>query len=259
VTLRIAHLSDIHFGGELPDAVEAAVAFLATFDPTLIIITGDLTLNGTPDEFRAAARWLSRLPTPRLVTPGNHDTPYWNLLLRAVVPFQRYSRYIGAPASASYDGSGLVARCLNSARGAQPRFNWSRGAISRRDLGRLDWRSPRNGDVRIFACHHPLMDIEGELVAGGVRHGIEAMTDLSAAGVNLVLTGHLHNPFVRPLPGWAADAWAIGAGTLSRRLRGTPAGFTTITIQPDAFSVEALAWLGGGYETFERWRLPRSG
>jgi len=259
VTIRIAHLSDIHFGGELADAVEAAIAAVATFDPTLTVVTGDLTLNGKPDEFRAAARWLARLPTPNLVTPGNHDTPYWNLLLRALVPFQRYGRYIGSPTGAMFDGSGLVARCLNSARGAQPRLNWSRGAISQRELERLDWRPARKDAVRLFACHHPLMDIEGEMVAGGVRHGVAAMTDLSKAGVNLVLTGHLHNPFVRPLPGWTADAWAIGAGTLSSRLRGTPAGFTTITIHPDAFAVEALAWTGQGFETFETWRLPRPG
>jgi hypothetical protein len=32
-----------------------------------------------------------------LVTPGNHDTPYWNLVLRALAPFNRYRRYIGPP------------------------------------------------------------------------------------------------------------------------------------------------------------------
>ena len=84
--VRIAHLSDIHFGGEDVAATEAAVASVASFAPHLVVVTGDLTLNGLPREFAAARDWLSRLPQPRLVTPGNHDTPYGNLPLRALVP-----------------------------------------------------------------------------------------------------------------------------------------------------------------------------
>ena len=98
MTTRIAHLSDIHFGGEIAEAVEAALGAVDAFDPTFVAVTGDLTLNGLPREFRAARSWLDRFRQPLVVTPGNHDTPYWNLILRALVPFERYRRYIG-PAS----------------------------------------------------------------------------------------------------------------------------------------------------------------
>ena len=95
MTIRIAHVSDIHFGGELAAAAEAALQAVDGLDPTFIAVTGDLTLNGLPREFRAARDWLARLRQPLLVTPGNHDTPYWNLPLRALRPFDRYRRYIG--------------------------------------------------------------------------------------------------------------------------------------------------------------------
>ena len=153
MTVRIAHLSDIHFGGEITEAVEAALEAVAAFAPTLNVVTGDLTLNGLPAEFRAAAAWLARLPGPRLVTPGNHDTPYWNLVLRALTPFARYRRYIGRADAATFDAPGLTARCLNSARGAQPRPNWSKGAISLRGAG-ADRLGPEGG--RFAAGYSPV-------------------------------------------------------------------------------------------------------
>jgi 3',5'-cyclic AMP phosphodiesterase CpdA len=256
--IRIAHLSDPHFGGEMADAAEAALAATAVFEPTLTLVTGDLTLNGLPREFAAAARWLERLPAPRLVTPGNHDTPYWNLFLRALTPFDRYRRHIGPPGSGAFDAPGLTARTLNSARGAQARLNWSEGAISLRHLRRLDW-SPgaAPGAVRLFACHHPLMEIEGAPVKGGVRHGPGALAELARAGVELVLTGHEHIPFVQPLPDAPEGCWAVGAGTLSRRLRGTPASFTTIIVEDDAFEIIAHGWTGAVFEPSQVWRRPR--
>ena len=149
MTVRIAHLSDPHFGGEQPAAVEAAVAAVSAFAPTLTVVTGDLTLNGLPREFRAARAWLDRLPRPLIVTPGNHDTPYWNLVLRALVPFDRYRRYIGEPQAVVHDDPDLVARTLNSARGAQPRLDWSKGAMAIAPLQGIDWGA--DSRLKMFA------------------------------------------------------------------------------------------------------------
>jgi 3',5'-cyclic AMP phosphodiesterase CpdA len=257
LTVRIAHLSDIHFGGELTEAVEAATREVAAFGPTLTVVTGDLTLNGQPAEFRAAARWLARLPSPRIVTPGNHDTPYWNLFLRSVAPFDRYRRYIGRAEAAAFDAPDLAVRSLNSARGAQPRLNWSRGAISMRRLREIAWRPESLAPLRVFACHHPLLRLEGAPVEGGVRCGAEAVAALVGAGVDLVLSGHVHNPFVIALPDAGRGRWAIGAGTLSQRLRGTPASYTTIVAAADGvFEVTAQGWTGARFEPFLTWRLP---
>ncbi len=256
MTTRIAHLSDIHFGGEVPEAVEAVIAAVAAFAPTLTVVSGDLTLNGLPREFAAAASWLGRLPAEQMVTPGNHDTPYWNLVLRALNPFGRYRRYIGRAGAAAFDAPGLVARALNSARGAQPRPNWSKGAMNLGDLRRIDWAGPP-GAVRLFTCHHPLIDIAGAPVSGGVHCGPEAVAVLAGAGVELILTGHVHNPFALALPGPGPACYALGAGTLSLRTRGTPPSFSTIVAEPDAFTVTALGWTGGRFEPIETWTLPR--
>jgi len=255
VSVRIAHLSDIHFGGELADAVEASIAAVAMFEPTLVAVTGDITLNGLPREFRAARAWLARLATPQLVTPGNHDTPYWNIPLRALSPFARYRRYIGPANAISFDSSELAVRAINSARGAQPRPDWSKGAIALGRLKRLDWGEA--GRVRVFACHHPLVDIQGAPVTGGVRRGAAATTILANQRVDLVLTGHVHVPFALPLTLASEGCYAIGAGTLSQRTRGAPPSFSTIVAEGDAFEVTVRAWTGTAFEAGQVWRLPR--
>jgi 3',5'-cyclic AMP phosphodiesterase CpdA len=256
VTIRIAHLSDIHFGAEQPLAVEAALASVAAFAPTLTMVTGDITANGQPREFASARAWLDRLPRPILVTPGNHDTPYWNLVLRALTPFARYRRYIGEADAAAFDGPGLTVRSLNSARGAQPRPNWSKGAMAIDRLARIDWGGAE-GALKVFACHHPLIDIAGAPVTGGVHRGARAAAVLAEARVDLILTGHVHIPFVMPLPLAAGCCHAVGAGTLSVRTRGAPASFSTIVADELAIEVAALAWTGDRFEPMQSWRLPR--
>jgi 3',5'-cyclic AMP phosphodiesterase CpdA len=257
---RLIHLSDIHFGAEVKPAVEAALAYVKADPPDLIVVTGDLTLNGTPREFRAAAAWRRRLPDPTILTPGNHDTPYWNIPLRALRPFDRYRRYIGPPRSAGFDSAVLSVRMINTARGAQPRPDWSKGAISLGEaasaVGALIRR--RSPDVlKVVGCHHPLMDVEGAPVTGGVYRGAEAARRFAEGRVDLVLTGHVHNPFAFALPFGDEKTYAIGAGTLSRRTRGTPPGFNVIEITPEAVVVTAMAWTGAELAPDQQWRLER--
>ena len=256
MTIRIAHLSDIHFGGEISEAVEAAIGAVADFAPTLTVVSGDITLNGLPREFAAAAAWLRRLPERQLVTPGNHDTPYWNLPLRALIPFGRYRRYIGPATSQGFSVPGLAARTLNSARGAQPRLNWSKGAIDMAAMRAIDWGDDHDA-LRLFICHHPLIDIEGAPVTGGVRRGETAAAVLADSAVDLILTGHVHVPFAMPIPDAAPGRYAVGAGTLSQRVRGVPASFSTIVADETAIEVVVQAWTGAGFEPAQAWTLPR--
>jgi 3',5'-cyclic AMP phosphodiesterase CpdA len=258
VSVRLVHLSDIHFGFEDQDATEAALAMAHDLAPSLTVVTGDLTLGGRPTEFLAARAWLDRLPCPMLATPGNHDTPYWNLILRSLTPFDRWRRYIGTAESAVFEGPGLAVCALNTARGAQPRPNWALGAIN---LAAVDDVAARlagaAGCLRVFACHHPLIDVEGAPVSGGVHRGDVAARALCEAGVDLILTGHLHNPFARPLPYGGGLSYIAGAGTLSRRTRGVPASFSVIEAAADTLSVTAHAWTGSQFEPFRTWAFPR--
>jgi 3',5'-cyclic AMP phosphodiesterase CpdA len=258
---RLIHLSDLHFGAEIRPATEAALAYVQANPPDLIMVTGDLTLNGLPREFRAAAAWRRRLPNPAILTPGNHDTPYWNIPLRTLRPFDRYRRYIGSPRSAAFDSAALAARMINTARGAQPRPDWSKGAISRSatTAAIAGLAAQPAAALKVVGCHHPLIDGEGLSVTGGVHRGAEAAQRFVNGGVDLVLTGHVHIPFAFALPFGDHKTYAVGAGTLSRRTRGAAPSFNLIEVKPLEIVVTAIAWTGAAFIPDQQWRLERRG
>lgn len=255
----LVHLTDVHFGGEAKEPTEAAVAFTRALEPELVVVTGDITLNGKPREFEAAARWLERLPGPLLSTPGNHDTPYLNIPLRALVPFARYRRWIGATDGLGIDHEAARVRAINTARGGQPRFDWSKGAINLEavETAIAELGQGPAGALRVVACHHPLVEAIGTPVTGGVHRGHQAAEQLAAGGVDVILTGHVHNPFAVPLPFGDERTYAVGGGTLSCRLRGTPASFNVIEIEPGCIRVTAQGWTGARFEPWRTWALPR--
>ena len=257
--MRILHLSDVHFGGEDAAPTAAALDFAAAWRPTLTVFSGDVTLNGLPREFRTGRGWLDRLPRPMLHTPGNHDTPYWNLPLRALTPFARYRRFIGDPFHGGWDGDAFAIRMINTSRGAQPRLDWSKGAINlgvcRAAAAEVSAAAPDG--LRVISCHHPLLEAAGAPVTGGVHRGAEAAAILAEGGVDLILTGHVHVPFAVPLPSGDHLTYAVGASTLSLRTRGAPPGFNTIEWDDEAVTVTALGWAGARFEPVRTWSLPR--
>ena len=257
--MRILHLSDVHFGAEDAAPTAAALEFAQAWRPALTVFSGDVTLNGLPREFRPGRAWLARLPRPWLHTPGNHDTPYWNLVLRALTPFARYRRFVGDPFRGGYDSPEFAVRMINTSRGAQPRLDWSKGAINLgvcRGAAAEVCASAPDG-LRVISCHHPLVEAAGAPVTGGVHRGAEAAAILAEGGVDLILTGHVHNPFAVPLPTGYHLTYAVGAGTLSLRTRGTPPSFNTIEWDADTITVVAQSWAATRFEPFRTWSLPR--
>ncbi|HZT54378.1 MAG TPA: metallophosphoesterase, partial [Gaiellaceae bacterium] len=79
MTLRVLHVSDLHFGARKaihePEAEDGVRALLERVDPVLVLATGDLTHRGRREEHAAAAQFLRSLGVPLVVVPGNHDIP----------------------------------------------------------------------------------------------------------------------------------------------------------------------------------------
>lgn len=259
MTLRLAHLSDIHFGGENRQAVAGAAAWIARHRPDLAVITGDVTREGSETEFRAARTWINSLAVESVVVPGNHDTPYFSLAKRLFAPWKRYERHFGEVQRTSFRRAGLAIATVNTARGVQLRANWSKGAISPRQVAAasraLAEAPPRT--LKIVACHHPLIEMIGGPMSGQVHGGHDAAVALSEARVDLVLTGHVHAPFALPYPGGDGRTWAVGASTLSIRERGAPIGFNCIEVEDEVVRVTALAWTGSHFEPWRTWSIDR--
>jgi 3',5'-cyclic AMP phosphodiesterase CpdA len=259
VTIRFAHLSDIHFGGENVAAVAAAADYVNAGGFDLVVVSGDLTRYGEKAEFAAAAAWLSRLKGPQLVTPGNHDAPYIAWAERILAPFHRFEQFVGPAPAQTFLGAGFAVRGVNTARGAQPRLNWSKGQIARHQVeAAAQWFDSVSDECfRIVVCHHPLMEMIGGPMTARVWNGQAAARAFAEARVDLVLSGHIHAPFTWPYPFGDGKTYAVGAGTLSVRERGVPPGFNVVEIEKAAIRVAALSWTGSHYEPYRTWSLDR--
>ena len=85
MTLKILHISDVHFGvpdpyGEQPRITESLIEALHKDGtrPDLCIFSGDLAFSGTEEQFLKGQQWLSSLilkewNTQLIIIPGNHD------------------------------------------------------------------------------------------------------------------------------------------------------------------------------------------
>ena len=74
--MLIAQLSDVHVGGSRyrEELLRTAIEEVNAGEPDLVVVAGDLTDDGYPDQYPLAARELAALTCPRIVhVPGNHD------------------------------------------------------------------------------------------------------------------------------------------------------------------------------------------
>jgi hypothetical protein len=75
--------------------------------------------------------------------------------------------------------------------------------------------------------------------------------------VDLILSGHIHAPFAWPLPFADGKTWAVGAGTLSLRERGTPPSWNCISFDETTITVTSMAWGGARFAPERTWSLDR--
>lgn len=228
--IRIFHASDIHFGAEDRVALNWFAACVARERPDAVAITGDLTMRARHREFAAACDWILSLDVPVTVEVGNHDLPYFNLAERFFDPYRRVRR-MEALVEREIDLPGISLVPLKTTARAQARLNWSKGVVTpaalRHTLGAL--AALPAGQLTLITAHHPLVET-GTRGTALTRGGNVALAALAAAGVNAVLTGHVHDPFdlVQQTPN--GPVRMIGAGTLSERLRSTPPSFNELAI-----------------------------
>lgn len=237
-SVRLFHVSDIHFGLEDPQALAWLERCLASEKPDAVAITGDLTMRARHREFDAACRWIKSLELPVTVEIGNHDMPYFNLIERFFAPYRRF-RGIKGLIEREIDLGSLAIVPLKTTARAQWRLNWSKGCITRpalaKTLAMID--ALPEGTRVIVAAHHPLVEVGTDGTAL-TRRGKRALEELARRKVLAVLSGHVHDPFDLIEQTAAGPIRMIGAGTLSQRIRSTPPSFNDIVIDGRSVHVE---------------------
>jgi len=235
--IRLFHVSDVHFGAEDPAAIAWFARLVAAEQPDAVVMTGDLTMRARPSEFEAGRAWLLSLEVPTTVEVGNHDIPYYTDPFRRI--FRPYHRYAALEAliERPLDLPGVAIIPLKTTARAQFRIDQSKGRVSlhalEQALERIAAVPP--GKRILVAAHHPLVEA-GFPETAGTRGGAQALAALAAAGVDAVLTGHVHDPFDVAFPVAGHEIRLIGAGTLSTRTRLSPPAFNELLIEADSLS-----------------------
>jgi 3',5'-cyclic AMP phosphodiesterase CpdA len=219
----LLQISDTHFGTEQPAVVDALLRLIEAIRPQVVVWSGDITQRARRSQFAAAGKFLERLGgTPVIVIPGNHDIPLFNLPARLFFPYAGYARVFGDSIERDYDDADFSVTAVNTTR----RHRHIDGEISDEQITRVARRlaqAPRDR-IRIVVTHQPVhvSRIEDET---NLLHGHEAAVRAwTAAGADVLMGGHIHLPYVRPLSERFADlprrAWVFQAGTaVSYRVR----------------------------------------
>jgi 3',5'-cyclic AMP phosphodiesterase CpdA len=241
----IVHLSDIHFGRVDARLVAPLVRAVHDIAPDLVAISGDLTQRARRSEFEQARAFLDRLPTPRLVVPGNHDVPLFNVAARFLNPYGGYRRHIARDLEPVFEDAEMIAVGLNSARSLPfhggGRLNEAQVA---RAAARL--RAAPPAAVRIVVTHHPFDLPAGHRDEDLIGRSGMAMPELAAAGADLFLAGHLHVSHVGhtaeryQTPGHSA--LVVQAGTLSTRGRGEVNTINVVRLASPGITIERHSW-----------------
>lgn len=230
---RIAHLSDLHFGRTDPGAVDGLRAALAALGPDLVVVSGDLTQRALHAEFRAARGFLDSLGSPWLAVPGNHDVPAWQGWERFGDPFGRWRRWIAPTTEPDWHDGVLAVAGVNTARRLWlTTLDWSRGRIAHRQMAGLAARFERMGAaaLRVVVAHHPFLAPADGPAPPLVGRADAALDAFAAAGVGLVLTGHLHRSAMGRHGAGGPFVLQAATGT-STRLRDEVHAFNLVTLE----------------------------
>lgn len=189
---RIVHLTDLHFGFHRADLVDPLLARIDALRPDLVIAGGDLTHRALPGQMAQARQFMNAIRGPHLCLTGNHDVPLWNMVARMFWPFATFRRHFGPVLTPVAVVGEARVMGLNS---TDP-YTWQSGKIRNGEIGRIIGNVDPLG-TNIVALHHPLQQLP-QVDKAPARRSAEALTRLEAAGVHVVLSGHLHR--------WAVDA-----------------------------------------------------
>ena len=241
----IVQLSDLHFGHVDAQLLEPLRRTVHEIGPKVLVVSGDLTQRAKPDQFQAARSYLDTLPGEKIVVPGNHDVPLYNVFQRFVTPLSKYRRYISRDLEPSYIDDEIAVVGINTARSLVfkgGRINEKQVEAVRAKLCALPERI-----VKIVVSHHPFdlpEHMDEDDIAGRAR---KAMHMFSRCGADVLLAGHAHVSHAGEttaryrIEGFAALVVQAGTAT-STRGRGETNSFNTLRVTTEEVTVERWAW-----------------
>lgn len=219
LALRFAVVSDLHIGlthtiQDHPTRFHLVEVSIPAFEQVLdrlsqlnldfLLIPGDLTQHGEPENHHWLSKRLAALPYPVYVIPGNHDVPVFaadgtSIAWKDFPGYYHHCGY-GVRQELYYTASpipGLRIIGLNSNQ-----FDQEGKQIGRIDQPQLDWLKDTleqsQDELNLVMIHHNVLDHFPNQTQHPIgrrymlRNAPVLLKILRAAKVQLVFTGHLH-------------------------------------------------------------------
>jgi 3',5'-cyclic AMP phosphodiesterase CpdA len=242
----VVQCSDLHFG-RVDEAVLAPLReAILGLRPDVLVVSGDLTQRARREQFRAARDYLATLPGPQVVIPGNHDVPLYDVARRVLSPLGRFRRYVTEERFPTYIDEEIAVVGVNTARS----MTFKGGRINVRQMREIErrFRGLPDDVTRIVVTHHPF-----DIPTGGDEDDLlgrapMAMKVLAQAGVDVLLSGHLHRTNAATtahryrIEGYAAVVVQAGTAT-STRERDEPNAFNVLAVESDDLQVTSWRWV----------------
>lgn len=258
----IVHLSDLHFGRTDPAVIQPLIDAIAECRPDVVVISGDLTQRARRSEFLQARAFLSALPNPQIVVPGNHDIPLRNVFARLWRPLDRYQRYISENLEPFYADAELAVVGVNTVRS----LTIQNGRINEFQIAQACARlkTVARDVIRFVVTHHPFDLPEASRDKRVVGRSRPAMAALARQSVDAFLAGHAHVSYAGHtsrryrISGYSGLIIQAGTAT-STRGRGEANSFNLIRVDRPYLQIDCFTWqparaafAGSSSERFEQ-------
>ena len=206
-TTKIIQISDLHCGSARfdPLLMEQTIKKINKIQPEVLIVTGDLTMDGYYDEYEMALGYINRMEVEhKIILPGNHDSRN--------VGYRTFEVLIGKPFQVLKLNDILICGVDST----EPDLD--EGSIGRSKNARLKEAFSEDFRVKIMALHHHVIPVPN---SGRERNVLVDAGDVLKmavkTGVNVILSGHKHVPYL-----WRFENMKVVtcSTTTSRRIRG---------------------------------------
>ena len=189
---RIVHISDVHFGRiRTSDIVSSLIDQVNALNPTVVVVSGDITQRARRVQLREAAEFISSFQSPSMVIPGNHDVyAWWYAHYRLTKPLARYEKYISADLSPVFETPELRMVGINSSHG----WTVKGGKFSKEDIAAAGsfFEHGASQQFKVLVVHHHLLSLDQLGKHDVAVRGNKLLDTAIRTKVRLVLCGHLH-------------------------------------------------------------------
>ncbi|MBL7258597.1 metallophosphoesterase family protein [Paractinoplanes lichenicola] len=251
--MRLAHVTDLHFGAEEAAVVKGLRADLIAQDVDRVLVGGDLTMRARDEQFAAARELLDSIGTPWTSVPGNHDLPL-DRPARAYGGLDAYRRLIDERTEPVVRDGGLLLLGLSSPRA----YLWKGGRLDAGQVRAIETELTADAELKVLMLHHPVFR-SPQRPNEALVHGVTAALRAAAAvRTDLILCGHDHVAAQARLPGGMIGV--LSGTACSWRVRaGESQSYTVFDLDGDRLTITVREWSGSAFRERSTTGWRRSG